>query len=76
MNGCVVVLAAGCIKPQHPFGRTSGRVSKQQDLMPVIPWQRLCGSCKYRDENLLFVMIKAKQSDGGHLFHLTQEETV
>lgn len=34
----------------------------------------LSGSCKYSHENSQFVMIKAKQSNGGGLFHFMQEE--
>lgn len=62
--------------PMHPLCRTSGRVSKQQDLMPLISdisdtfkvsacktlVKTLSGSCKYRDENSLFSMIKPNKA--------------
>lgn len=63
--------------PMHPLlCRTNGRVSKQQDFMPLISdildtfkvtaWKTLVkslsGSCKHRDETSLFSMIKPNKA--------------
>lgn len=62
--------------PMHPLCRTSGRVSKQQDLMllmsdisdtfKVSAWKTLVkslsGSCKYRLENSLLSTIKPNKA--------------